>query len=287
MTQNPTQTPSRENTMTHTLDPLKTTHRAMWALGDYPSVAIDLIPALGPALVSAARVRPGERVLDVAAGAGNTAVPAAMTGAIVTAADLTPELFPAGRAFAARHGVVVDFEEADAEALPYPDGAFDKVLSSIGVMFAPHHRRAADELVRVCRPGGTVGLLNWTVDGFVGAMFRAMRPYVPAPPPDVQPAALWGDEDYVRALFGDRVSDVVVTRASVLVDRFATPEAWLAHWKRVYGPTIAAYRGLADDPARTAALDADLLAVARAFDRGGEATVLDWEYLVLTACVRE
>ena len=137
----------------------------MWALGDYPAVAIDVIPELGPELVAACRVRAGDRVLDVAAGTGNAAVPAALTGARVTASDLTPELFAAGRKFAARHGVTVQWEEGDAEALPYADGAFDVVLSCVGVMFAPHHQRAADELVRVCRPGGTIGLLSWTPDG--------------------------------------------------------------------------------------------------------------------------
>jgi len=273
--------------MTLTDTDLKATHRAVWALGDYPSVATDLISELGPVLVAAAGVRAGERVLDVAAGTGNVAVPAALTGARVTASDLTPELFPAGRTFAERHGATVDFEEGDAEALPYPDDAFDRVLSCVGVMFAPHHRRAADELVRVCRPGGTVGVLNWTVDGFVGALFRAMQPYLPPPPPGVQPAALWGDEEYVRALFADGVSDVRATRASLLIDRFATPQAWLDHWKQVYGPTIAAYRGIADDPERVAALDRDLLAVASRFDRGTGSTVLEWEYVVVTACVRE
>lgn len=262
---------------------LKARHRAMWALGDYPSVAVELIPELGPVLVEAAGVRPGDRVLDVAAGSGNAAVPAALAGARVTASDLTPELFVAGRAFAARHGVQVEWEEGDAEALPYEDGAFDVVLSCIGVMFAPHHRRAADELVRVCRPGGTIGLLSWTPEGFVGDMFRAMKPFAPAPPPGAQPPPLWGDEDHVRALLGDRVTDVTTTRRVLTTDRFATPEAWRDHWKTVYGPTVAVYRGIADDAEEVAALDRDLAAVAAKADRGTGSTVMDWEYLVLTA----
>ena len=151
---------------------LKARHRAMWALGDYPAVAADLIPELGPVVVEAAGVRAGDRVLDVAAGTGNAAVPAAAVGADVTASDLTPELFEAGRAFAAGQGVTVRWEEADAEALPYGDGAFDVVISTVGVMFAPHHQQAADELVRVCRRGGRIGLVSWTPTGFVGEMFR-------------------------------------------------------------------------------------------------------------------
>ena len=273
--------------MTATIDTspdqaLKAKHRAMWRLGDYPAVAIDVIPELGPELVAASRVRPGDRVLDVAAGTGNAAVPAALTGARVTASDLTPELFDAGREFAARHGVQLAWEEGDAEALPYDDGAFDVVLSCVGVMFAPHHQRAADELVRVCRPGGTIGLLSWTPNGFVGEMFKAMKPFAPPPPPGAQPPPLWGQADHVRTLFGDRVTDLVAHRQTLTTDRFSTPEAWLAYWKTVYGPTIAVYRGLADDPARAAALDRDLTAVAARFHREAD-SAMEWEYLIVTA----
>jgi SAM-dependent methyltransferase len=277
--------------MTETIDmaadqALKARHRAMWALGDYPGVAADVIPELGPALVAASGVRAGDRVLDVAAGTGNAAVPAALTGAHVVASDLTPELFEAGRAFAARHGTEVDWQEGDAEALPYADGAFDVVLSCVGVMFAPHHQRAADELVRVTRPGGTIGLISWTPHGFVGDMFRTMKPYAPPAPPGAQPPPLWGDEDHVRALLGDRVTDVVTRRQTVTVDRFATPEAWMQYWKTVYGPTIAVYRHIGDDPDKVAALDRDLTDLATRFDRGTGTTVMDWEYLILTARTR-
>jgi SAM-dependent methyltransferase len=262
---------------------LKAKHRAMWALGDYPAVAIDVIPELGPALVAATGVRVGDRVLDIAAGTGNAAVPAALAGAEVVASDLTPELFAAGREFAARHGVQITWEEGDAEALPYDDNSFDVVLSCVGVMFAPHHQRAADELARVCRPGGRIGLLNWTPTGFVGEMFRTMKPYAPPPPPGAQPPPLWGDEDYARALLGDRVTDVVAQRQTLSTDLFLTPEAWRDHWKAIYGPTIAVYRHIGDDPGDVAALDADLAALATRYDRGIGSTVMDWEYLLLTA----
>jgi len=274
--------------MTTTIDitadrALKAKHRAMWALGDYPAVAIDVIPELGPELVAASGVRAGDRVLDVAAGTGNAAVPAALTGARVTASDLTPELFDAGRAFAARHGVELTWELGDAEALPYGDDAFDVVTSCVGVMFAPHHQASADELLRVCRPGGTIGVLSWTPDGFIGQMFKVMKPYAPPPPVGAQPPPLWGDEVHVRALFGDRITDVVARRQTLSTDRFRSPAAWLEYFKTVYGPTIAIYRGIADDPEKVAALDRDLIAVATRFTRGTDTAVMDWEYLIFTA----
>ena len=141
---------------------LKAKHRALWASGDYPAVAAELIPALGPELVQACGIRPGDRVLDVAAGSGNAAIPAAVAGAIVTASDLTPELFGAGRRIAAERGVELEWVEADAEAVPFADNSFDVVTSCVGAMFAPHHQATANELVRVCRPGGTIGMINWT-----------------------------------------------------------------------------------------------------------------------------
>ncbi len=242
-----------------------------------------MIGELGPILVAASGIGPDDRVLDVAAGSGNVAVPAALTGAEVVASDLTPELFAAGREYAARRGVELTWEEGDAEALPYRGGEFDAVLSCVGVMFAPHHQPAADELVRVCRPGGTIALINWTPTGFVGDLFRTMKPYMPPPPPGVQPPPLWGDEEHVRALLGDRVTDVVARRQTLTIDRWATPEAWRDFWKTVYGPTIVAYRNIADDPERVAALDHDLAALATRYDRGTGTTVMDWEYLLLTA----
>jgi ubiquinone/menaquinone biosynthesis C-methylase UbiE len=263
---------------------LKARHRTMWGLGDYPDVATRLIPELGPTLVAATGMRPGDRVLDVAAGTGNVAVPAALAGADVVASDLTPELFDAGRAFAQSQGVDVRWEEGDAEGLPYADDTFDVVTSSVGVMFAPHHQQAADELVRVCRSGGRIGVISWTPEGFVGDLFRTMKPYAPPPPPGAQPPPLWGDEDHVRALLGDRVTDVEARRRTLEVDMFATPEALRDYFKRVYGPTIAVFRYIADDPEKVAALDRDLVALAERFDRGtGGALVTDWEYLVLTA----
>ncbi|CAL9660067.1 putative protein [Streptomyces sp. enrichment culture] len=264
---------------------LKAGHRALWAQGDYPSVAAELIPDLGRVLVEAAGVGPGDRVLDVAAGTGNAAIPAALAGADVVASDLTPELLETGRRLAEERGAELRWQEADAEALPFDDAAFDAVLSCVGVMFAPHHRAAAGELVRVCRPGGTIALLSWTPEGFVGRMLGAMKPYAPPPPPGAQPPPLWGDPEHVKALLGDRITDVTAERRAVVVDRFATPEAFRDYFKQRYGPTIGVYRAIAGDPGRTAALDRDLADLARRHDRGtGAGTlVMEWEYLLFTA----
>ncbi|HEY9411311.1 MAG TPA: class I SAM-dependent methyltransferase [Jiangellaceae bacterium] len=260
---------------------LKAKHRAMWALGDYSAVASDVVGALGPILVEATKVGRGDRVLDVAAGAGSASIPAARTGASVVASDLTPELLDNGRRQAEALGVDVTWRQADAEALPFADGEFDAVLSCIGVMFAPHHQASADELVRVCRPGGTIGLVSWTPDGFIGQMFATMKPYAPPPPPGSQPPPLWGREDHVRDLLGDRVTSVDARVQNLTVDRFATPEQFRDFFKACYGPTIAVYKNIADEPERVAALDRELADLARRHDQGGG--VIDWEYLLVTA----
>jgi ubiquinone/menaquinone biosynthesis C-methylase UbiE len=262
---------------------LKAKHRAIWAMGDYPAVARELVAPLGPILVEAAGVGPGDSVLDIAAGSGNASLPAALTGAEVIASDLTPALLETGRQRAAEAGATIDWVEADAEALPFADGEFDAVISAIGIMFAPHHQAAADELVRVCRPGGSIGLISWTPGGFIGEMFVTMRPYAPPPPPGAQPAPLWGGEDHVRELLGDRVTDVDARVQTLVVDHFAQPEEFREYFKRNYGPTIALYRSLADDPERAAALDRDLDDLARRYGIGDGNARMEWEYLLLTA----
>ncbi len=266
---------------------LKSKHRALWAAGDYPAVAAELIPELGPTLVAATDIRPGDRVLDVAAGSGNASIPAAATGAVVTASDLPPELFDAGRRNAAQRQVDLEWVEADAEALPFADNSFDAVISCVGVMFAPHHQAAANELVRVTRPGGRVGLINWTPEGFIGNLFKTMKPYAPPPPPGASPAPLWGSEDHVRELFGDRVTNLTMRRRTVTMDHCTEPTEFREYWKRNYGPTIAAYKYNADSPDKVAALDADFLEFLSATNRGDHHRA-SWEaeYLLVTATKR-
>jgi len=219
---------------------LKARHRAMWASGDYPSMVETFLLPLGPTLVEACGIGPGMAVLDVAAGTGNASIPAAQAGADVTASDLTPELLEVGRRRAEAEGLALEWVEADADKLPFEDEAFDVVMSSIGAMFAPHHQDVADELVRVCRPGGTIGLLSWTPEGMIGALFRTMGPFAPPPPPGAQPPPLWGSPEHLDELFGDRVDFGTLQRQMLEITAFERPRDYGEHFKARYGPTIAA-----------------------------------------------
>ena len=264
---------------------LKKKHRAMWASGDYPALADEMLLELGAVLVEACGIRSRQRVLDVAAGTGNAAIPAAMMGAKVVASDLTPELFEAGRKEAANRGVSLEWQEADAEALPFGDAEFDAVMSCIGVMFAPHHQAAADELLRVCKPGGSVGLLSWTPEGFVGQMLAALKPFAPPPPPGAQPAPLWGSEEHVRELLGDRITDVHTRKQNLAVRSFHQPADFVRYFKSHYGPIIAVYKFLGEDQEKVKALDKALTDLADSLgDAHGDSPFqMEWEYLLFTA----
>jgi SAM-dependent methyltransferase len=256
------------------------TAQAVWALGDYALMAEEVMAPLGPVLVSATGIGPDDRVLDVAAGSGNISIPAARTGASVISSDLTPELLVRSQARAAAEGVMLQWREANAELLPFADGEFDAVVSAIGVMFAPHHQRAADELVRTCRSGGTIGVVSWTYEGFFGQMLNTIRPYWPTLSPGVPPESLWGREDYAVGLLGDRVSDVSTQRGRLKVDRFDSGQAVHDYFKTHYGPTINAYRTIGDNAVLSATLDAQLVGLAEQYLDDG---VMQWEYLLLTA----
>lgn len=252
----------------------------MWASGDYPSMVEAFLLPLGPRLVEAGGIGSGMRVLDVAAGTGNTSLPAAERGASVTASDLTPELLEAGRRRAEEQGLELEWAEADAENLPFDDESFDVVMSAIGAMFAPNHGAVADELVRVCRPGGTIALLSWTPEGMIGAMFRTMGPFAPPPPPGAQPPPLWGSEEHLAKLFGDRVQPRVAERDVLEVTAFERPGDYAEHFKDRYGPTIAV-RANAAKTGRDGEFDAAFDAFCEEWNRGGDENArFEMEYLV-------
>jgi len=259
---------------------LKTRHRAMWASGDYPSMVETFLLPLGPRLVDACGIAPGSRVLDVAAGTGNASIPAALRGADVVASDLTPELLEAGRRRAEAAGAELDWVEADAERLPFDDASFDIVMSAIGVMFAPRHTVVADELVRVCRPEGTIGLLSWTPDGMLGALFRTMAPFAPPPPPGAQPPPLWGSEDHLQGLFGDRLVPFTQERGVLEITAFERPRDYGEFFKSRYGPTIA-IRANAARAGREVEFDRALDRFCDEWNRGtADRAYFEMEYLI-------
>jgi len=259
---------------------LKARHRAMWASGDYPLMVDTFLLPLGPRLVAAIDLSPGTRVLDVAAGTGNASLPAAARGADVTASDLTPELLAAGRARAEAEGLDIEWVAGDAEQLPFEDEAFDVVTSSIGVMFAPHHQAAADELVRVCRPGGTIALLSWAPEGMLGDLFRTMKPFAPPPPPGAQAPPLWGGEEHLQGLMGGRVQFHTLQRDVLEITAFERASDYGEHFKSNYGPTIAARANAARND-RADEFDAALDAFCEKWNRGdGERARFEKEYLL-------
>jgi ubiquinone/menaquinone biosynthesis C-methylase UbiE len=264
----------------------KTAVRRMWALGDYHTFAVATVWSLGQVLVEACGVTRGQRVLDVAAGTGNTAIRAAQAGAGVVAADLTPENLEAGRRAAATLGVEIDWVEADAEALPFPDADFDVVTSSFGAIFAPDHRRVAEEMLRVCRPGGVIGMINFRPVGLAAEFFGLLGRYLPAPPPGAQPPLLWGDREHVRALFGNRVESLDM-RDQRYVERSADgPGGYRALFETTFGPVVAIRATLAADSARLAAFDRELGEFAVSGNRGTGSGPAEYAYDYLLVIAR-
>ena len=262
--------------------------RSMWALGDYHRFARELVWEVGPVLVDACGITAGQRVLDVAAGTGNVAIRAAERGADVVASDLTPENFAAGRDEAARRGVELEWVEADAESLPFPDADFDAVTSCFGAMFAPSHEAVAGELIRVCRPGGTIGLASFTPRGTAGAFFEVFARHAPPPAAGALPPVLWGDGEHVRSLLGDRVASLDLTR-NTYTERAASPAAYRALFEETFGPLIALRSALAPDPDRAAALDRDFADFTERANEGaadGSAEYV-YEYLLVVARTQE
>jgi SAM-dependent methyltransferase len=255
------------------LDQMKQGTRAMWAAGDYPTIARQTLWPVGERVVRRAGIAPGEDVLDVACGTGNAALRAAAAGARVVGVDLTPELLAAGRELAAEAGVQIEWIEGDAEALPVADESFDVVLSVFGCMFAPRHRVAAAELARVLRPGGRLCLTAWTPGGDMGTFFKTVGAYMPPPPPGAELPLCWGDEAHVAALFDGTGVELSFARERLEAPAFDSVEAEIEFSTTKFGPMIMARRML--PPERWDALLEDLRGLV---DRRGDAA----EYLVIS-----
>ncbi|BCJ51347.1 hypothetical protein Asp14428_28220 [Actinoplanes sp. NBRC 14428] len=247
---------------------VKARQQKTWASGDYGAVAA-LIQPISESLVQAADLSAGSRVLDVATGTGNAAIAAARCLCEVVGVDYVPGLLERARARAAAEHLPVRFVEADAENLPCDDGEWDAVVSVVGVMFAPDQERAAAELLRVCRPGGTLALAGWTPDGFIGDLFRTVGRRVP-PPPGLRAPVEWGSEPRLRELLGDSVTQVRVARRE-FVFRFATAEAFVDYFRDHYGPTLKAFEALAEDDRKL--LYADLVDLVARYDVATDGTV--------------
>ena len=235
---------------------VKKAARATWSAGDFDEIA-QLIWGVGPKLVERVGVGSSDRVLDIAAGTGNAALPAARAGAEVVASDLTPELFEAGRGHAAELGVELEWIEADAESLPFADESFDVVVSSFGIMFAPRHRVAAAEAARVLRPGGRLGFAAWRPDGRVGTFFRTIAGHMPPPPEDFQPPPMWGVPEHVEGLFDGSGIDLEFEFDSVGFE-FDSAETATELYSTKFGPVVKAREALEPD-GRWEALERDLI----------------------------
>ena len=254
---------------------VKHKQQAAWSAGDYAVIGTTL-QIVGETLCEALDLRAGQQVLDVAAGNGNATLAAARRGCEVVSTDYVGALLERGRARASAEGLVVKFEEADAENLVYPDASFDVVLSTFGVMFTPNQQRAASELTRVCKPGGKIGLANWTPSSCVGELFKTIGRYIP-PPAGVKSPSLWGTEDRLRELFGDHIATMQIERKNFMF-RYRSVQHWLDTMRTYYGPVHKAFAAL--DAEKQALLAADLGALATRFNRTGEASlVVPSEYL--------
>ena len=265
------------STSTPTVDlaAVKSKQHLAWSAGDYAVVGTTL-QIVGESLCEALDLRAGERVLDVAAGNGNATLAAARRWCDVVSTDYVPALLERGRTRASAEGLQVQFEQADAENLPYTDHSFNVVMSTFGVMFTPDQDKAAAEMARVCKPGGRIGLANWTPTSFIGELFKLMGRYLP-PAAGVKSPALWGTEARLRELFGERLDSISIERRD-FVFRYHSAAHWLEVFRTFYGPMHKAFGAL--DAAKQEALAADLIALAEKFNRATDGTlVAPSEYL--------
>jgi ubiquinone/menaquinone biosynthesis C-methylase UbiE len=257
------------------LGALKGRQQIAWSSGDYAVIGTTL-QIVGEQLAEACDLRTDERVLDVAAGNGNATLAAARRGCKVTSTDYVATLLERGKERAQAERFDVNFQTADAEALPFADASFDAVLSTFGVMFAPDHAKAAAELARVCRPGGRIGLTNWTPEGFIGQLFKTLGHHLP-PPPDVLPPSRWGVESHLRSIFGNTAKAINIT-PRLFNFRYRSAAHFIDVFRTWYGPVHKAFAALPAEKA--AALELDLTALLNSLNRGGaNSLVVASEYL--------
>lgn len=257
------------------LSAVKTRQQGAWSSGDYATVGTTL-QIVGETLCEALDLRAGQKVLDVAAGNGNVTLAAARRWCEVVSTDYVPALLERGRERAAAERLAIEFREADAEALPFADASFDAVVSTFGVMFTADQDKAAAELVRVCKPGGKIGLANWTPDGFIGQLFKTIGKYMP-PPAGVKSPALWGTGARITEFFGAQASSIQLEQRD-FVFRYRSAQHWLDVFKSYYGPLLKTFGAL--DPGTRTALTDDLFELIKRFNRSGDKTmVVPSEYL--------
>src|SRR5215472_5952091 len=262
------------------LDTVKTRQQGAWSSGDYAIIGTTL-QIVGEVLCEALDLRAGQKVLDVAAGNGNVTLAAARRWCKVVSTDYVPALLERGRERAAAERLDVEFQEADAEALPFANDSFDVVVSTFGVMFTPDQERAAAEMLRVCRPDGKIGFANWTPDGFIGQLFKTIGRRLP-PPAGVKSPALWGTEARINDMFGRQASSIVYARRA-FVFRYRSVRHWLDVFKTYYGPLLKAFVAL--EPRDQAALVQDLTALVEQFNRSADASMVvpsDYLEIVIT-----
>jgi ubiquinone/menaquinone biosynthesis C-methylase UbiE len=264
------------------LTAIKDRQQKTWTSGNYGRIGNTLV-IMGELLCEAVNLHAGDKVLDVATGSGNTAISAARRFCEVTGIDYVPELIEDARKRAEVEGLEITFEVGDAEDLPYPDASFDVVLSTLGVMFAPDQEKVAEELLRVCRNGGKIGLANWTPDGFIGNMFRTLGKHVP-PPSGIKSPPLWGTEERLRELLGEGVASLEVTRRSYIL-RYPSARHFVEYFRSYYGPTLKAFESL--DREGQEALAKDLEELLEQWNTSGDATlVVPSDYLEVVAVRR-
>ena len=275
----PEQTPAPID-LTIDLTAVKTRQQGAWSSGDYAIVGTTL-QIVGEQLCEAIDIRAGQKVLDVAAGNGNVTLAAARRWCKVVSTDYVPALLERGRERAAAERLDIEFQQADAEALPFADDTFDVVVSTFGVMFTPDQERAAAELIRVCKPGGKIGLANWTPDGFIGQLFKTIGKHLP-PPAGVKSPALWGTGARITEMFGLQASSIRIEQRA-FVFRYHSAQHWLDVFKTYYGPLLKAFAAL--EPRAQSALSGDLIALIKQFNRSGDDSMVvpsDYLEIVIT-----